>query len=376
MTAQLERTGRRIVAGTWGCAAITMAASAANAALTYGALGDNRALGLATGVAVDIGLCVALIGDRQLYTHGLSSDWGRALRVTTAVMSLILNVGISIRDGHYFAALLHSFLPVLLIVLCEYGQDCLLQLTALRREQETVRQAPVAPTPDSAPLPQLHRPLAPPPVAATRAPTPYPATRHLQEAPHGHPSRPALGHPYRRRRPVPPSRGHHRAAPANRILRAPHHRPRQSPRTATTPRPATRAALTSARRALLLRRWLHPGSPSHPCRRRDQRPPPYKPTTTWWPGSGNSSTTPTGGCRDAARWLNNSASANTRRGSRSTSWWGPQQDRLSTVPQGRSTEAAVGVADERGGHHSRAIPGARGQWTARRSADRGSGKRR
>ena len=113
MSDNLERTGRRIVAGTWGCAAITMAASAANAALTYGALGDNRALGLATGIAVDIGLCVALIGDRRLYTHGLASGWGRALRITTAVMSLVLNVGISLRDGHYFAALLHSFLPLL-----------------------------------------------------------------------------------------------------------------------------------------------------------------------------------------------------------------------------------------------------------------------
>lgn len=149
----LERTGQRIVAGTWGCAAITMAASAANAALTYGALGDNRALGLATGVAVDIGLCVALIGDRRLYTHGLSSNWGRALRITTAIMSLILNVGISLRDGHYFAALLHSFLPVLLIVLCEYGQDVLLQLTALRRRLEA-EQTPVTPvTPVALDLP-------------------------------------------------------------------------------------------------------------------------------------------------------------------------------------------------------------------------------
>lgn len=94
--ASLERTGRRIVAGTWGCAATTMAASAANAALTYGAIGDNRALGLATGLAVDTGLCIALIADRQLYEHGLSSNWGRGLQVTTAVMSLILNVGISL----------------------------------------------------------------------------------------------------------------------------------------------------------------------------------------------------------------------------------------------------------------------------------------
>lgn len=87
-----------------------MVASAANAALTYGAFGDNRALGLATGIAVDIVLCVALIGDRRLYVYGLSSNWGRALRITTAPMSLILNTGISLRDGHYFAALLHSFL--------------------------------------------------------------------------------------------------------------------------------------------------------------------------------------------------------------------------------------------------------------------------
>jgi len=171
---RVERTAQRIVAGTWGCAGITMAASAANAALTYGALGDNRGLGLATGVAVDIGLCVALIGDRRLYAHGLSSNWGRALRVTTAVMSLILNVGISLRDGHYFAALLHSFLPVLLIVLCEYGQDVLLQFAALRQQREAAQQAQVAPAPVAEAVPQRHRPFAPPPVAAAQV-EPVPA---------------------------------------------------------------------------------------------------------------------------------------------------------------------------------------------------------
>ena len=182
MTGALERTGQRIVAGTWGCAGITMAASAANAALTYGALGDNRALGLATGVAVDIGLCVALIGDRQLYAHGLSSNWGRALRVTTAVMSLILNVGISLRDGHYFAALLHSFLPVLLIVLCEYGQDVLLQFTALRQQREAAQQVQVGPVPVVEAVPPLHRPFASPPVAAARV-EPVPAVSPLPTPP-------------------------------------------------------------------------------------------------------------------------------------------------------------------------------------------------
>lgn len=179
---RLERTGARIVAGTWGCAVITMAASAANAALTYGALGDNRTLGVATGVAVDIGLCVALIGDRRLYAHGLSSTWGRALRITTALMSLVLNVGISLREGHYFAALLHSFLPVLLIVLCEYGQDVLLQFTALR-ERETAQRAQMAPVPIAEPLPQPHRPLsAPVPAAPVPSVRPVPDS-HERQAP-------------------------------------------------------------------------------------------------------------------------------------------------------------------------------------------------
>ena len=135
MNPPVVRTGRWIVAGTWGCAVIVMAASAANAALTYGALGDNRVLGLATGVAVDIGLCVALIGDRRLYTHGLTSPWGRVLRITTAAMSLILNTGIAVRDGHLFMALMHAFLPILLVVLTEYGQDVLLQFNALARKE-------------------------------------------------------------------------------------------------------------------------------------------------------------------------------------------------------------------------------------------------
>jgi hypothetical protein len=145
-TLTIERTARRIVWGTWGCAGITMAASAANAALTYGALGDNRLLGLATGVAVDIGLCVALIGDRRLYAHGLTSTWGRVLRITTAVMSLVLNTGIAVRDGHYFLALMHAFLPVLLVVLTEYGQDVLLQFTALQRAQDEADRLAIRPT--------------------------------------------------------------------------------------------------------------------------------------------------------------------------------------------------------------------------------------
>lgn len=139
---RLERTGRAIVAGTWGCAGIVMVGSAINAVLTFGGIGDNRVLGLATGVAVDIALCVALIGDRRLYVHGLSSNWGRALRVTAALMSLVLNAGLAVRDGHFFAAGLHAFLPILLVFLTESGQDYLLKFTGLTRSEGTnTRQA-------------------------------------------------------------------------------------------------------------------------------------------------------------------------------------------------------------------------------------------
>lgn len=161
-----ERTARAIVAGTWGCAGIVMAGSATNAFLAYGALGDNRALGLATGLAVDIGLCVALIGDRRLYAHGLSSNWGRVLRITTAVMSLILNTCIALRDGHYLSALMHAFLPILLVVLTEYGQDVLLKFTALAREKELAeaeRQAQeLANASAYQPVtPAVHQPISP-----------------------------------------------------------------------------------------------------------------------------------------------------------------------------------------------------------------------
>jgi len=175
-----ERTARAIVAGTWGCAAIVMAGSATNAVLAYGALGDNRGLGLATGLAVDIGLCVALIGDRRLYAEGLSSTWGRTLRITTAVMSLVLNTSIAVHEGRYLSALMHAFLPILLIVLTEYGQDVLLKFTTLdrqaQRHTDTAQPQPSPqppPLPPPQPLPELHRPLASVPVTpmAPAAPT-------------------------------------------------------------------------------------------------------------------------------------------------------------------------------------------------------------
>lgn len=196
MRSDAERTAKAIVAGTWGCALVVMVGSAINAFLAYGALGDNRALGLATGLAVDIGLCVALIGDRRLYAHGLSSNWGRALRLTTASMSLVINTAIAVRDGHYLMAFLHAFLPVLLVVLTEYGQDVLLKFTTMRRDVEAMaRDAARAATQPA--TPSLSTPEAP------TQPLPQPTT-HAVSIPPAQPVTPPRPAPAQATHPTPP----------------------------------------------------------------------------------------------------------------------------------------------------------------------------
>lgn len=195
-----ERATRGIVTGTWICAAIVMVTSAGNAVLTFGAIGGNRIIGLGLGIAVDIALCVGLIGDRHLALRGLTSHWGRALRITAAVMSVVLATGAALIGGHYFLAVLSAFLPVLLVVLCEYGQDVHLTFASLRNT-ETAR--PVTPPP-----PVL---VPSPPAVPTAPPRPYPVV----QAPR--PETPARPTP-----PVPASRpsSHQVAVPDGLVTRA------------------------------------------------------------------------------------------------------------------------------------------------------------
>lgn len=124
-TTDVARTARAIVAGTWTGAGIVIATNIANAVATFGALGGNRLVGAGVGVAVDVALCVGLIGDRKLSQFKLVSNWGRGLRVTAGVMSLVIGVGASVLLKHYFLALILGFLPILLWLLTEYGQDVL-----------------------------------------------------------------------------------------------------------------------------------------------------------------------------------------------------------------------------------------------------------
>jgi len=156
-----DRAARWIVAGTWFCAVIVMVTSASDAVLTFGAIGGNRLIGLGIGVAVDAALCVGLIGDRQLSHRSLTSPWGRRLRITTMVMSLVLNVGAPAYQGHAVLAMLQAIPSILLVILTEYGQDVHLLFAGLDRAART------GPITEPGPV----QPVVPVPVQPTWTPT-------------------------------------------------------------------------------------------------------------------------------------------------------------------------------------------------------------
>jgi hypothetical protein len=135
------RTGRLVIVGVWACAAIVMVSSARNGALSFAALGEHPLAGFALGVAVDVALAVALIGDRALHLAGRSSAWGRALRITTCLMSGALNCAVPLWLGHVGIAAFHSFLTVLLVLLTEYAQDGTLQFGDIEAEANAAEHA-------------------------------------------------------------------------------------------------------------------------------------------------------------------------------------------------------------------------------------------
>lgn len=143
MTARSDhaRTGRLVTIGMWACAAIVMVSSARNAAWSFEILGDSPIAGFALGVAVDMALAVALVGDRALHLAGRKSRWGRALRITTCLMSGALNCAVYAWLGQVGIAIFHSFLTVLLILLTEYAQDFTLQTGAIADEHEAAERA-------------------------------------------------------------------------------------------------------------------------------------------------------------------------------------------------------------------------------------------
>ncbi len=134
-------TGRLVLTGLWIDAGLVMAASAWNGGRALEILGDPFWAGILLGLAVDVGLAVALIGDRALHLAGRVEHWGRALRITTALMSLALNCAVAAYLGQWGLVVFHAFLPLLLILLSEYSQSSTLQFRDIAEEHAAGEQA-------------------------------------------------------------------------------------------------------------------------------------------------------------------------------------------------------------------------------------------
>lgn len=139
--AGLRRKSKVIGAGQWCVALIVMAGSAWSAELAYQHLGEHVGVGALTGFGVDLALASGLILDGWMRSAGQPTRWGTALRWLTAFMTLCLNAGVSALTGHYVLAFMHTFLPVVLVVLTEAGQESQLKLHTLARERVAAEKA-------------------------------------------------------------------------------------------------------------------------------------------------------------------------------------------------------------------------------------------
>ncbi|MGH8572823.1 MAG: hypothetical protein ACREX8_09630, partial [Gammaproteobacteria bacterium] len=130
----VQRTGRTTTVAQWGVAAVVMVGSAVSAGIGFGVLGGNRAVGVITGLGVDLALASGLVIGHRLRAVGITTRWGTVLLYLTAGMTLCLNSGAAALTGHWVLAVAHAFLPVLLVVLCEAGSEAQLKLRLVARE--------------------------------------------------------------------------------------------------------------------------------------------------------------------------------------------------------------------------------------------------
>jgi hypothetical protein len=165
--AVLHRTRNKINVGIWTCAALTMMASAASGAYTFNHLKEAWGLGLGTAVAIDVALWVVLTGERQLQLLGLETGrWGATMRYGTAAMSIILNCTAAWLDGSPMLVILHAFVPLLLVGLSEFSNECAQKFVTAERLAVEEARAPLENTSIVAPSERVAAG-----VAAQQAPT-------------------------------------------------------------------------------------------------------------------------------------------------------------------------------------------------------------
>lgn len=138
--AAVQLTRRKVNAGIWVCAGLTMAASAISGITAFYYLqkdGWGIASGAMTALAVDVALWVVLNGDHLMEAIGISAGpWARTVRWGTAAMSITLNVTAAM------VAEIPAVLKVPLVVLHAFVPLVMVSLAELRGEY-AARLAPV-----------------------------------------------------------------------------------------------------------------------------------------------------------------------------------------------------------------------------------------
>lgn len=137
----VESTGRDTVVAQWGVAVVVMTGSAISAGVGFGFLGEHPAIGVITGLGVDLALAFGLIIGRRLRAVGITTCWGSVLLWLTGLMTLCLNSGAAVLGGRWGLAVAHAFLPVLMVVLTEAGSEAQLKLHRLARERTAAQRA-------------------------------------------------------------------------------------------------------------------------------------------------------------------------------------------------------------------------------------------
>lgn len=165
--AKIQRASSRMNIALWAIAAGVMIYGAGNVTelmLAHRAPWPTAPL---LSLMVDLGLCVALWGDRALQLYNRKAGWLVVLRWATAAMTWALNVAGSALRHDWVGVGIWSCGPVLLVIVAEAAAAIQRQVTAivadLDAEEKTARAKP-HPEPKPAPVVKVA------PAASSRTP--------------------------------------------------------------------------------------------------------------------------------------------------------------------------------------------------------------
>jgi len=138
----IERAGTVINRLVWTVAVAMMVFSLGTVTELLTDHGVSRYIAWIMAPAVDVGLCVALVGDQVLHRFGVTVGWGTVLRWLTGLITWTLNTAHSWLqfdqggrwDPDTVGICIHSVPPLLLVVLMEAAQAYRIGIAKAKRE--------------------------------------------------------------------------------------------------------------------------------------------------------------------------------------------------------------------------------------------------